>query len=337
MNKNIFTLFYHDKIQLSCYLCLMALLFTGCATPSGIKLNTQNVMTLNKEAKASTNRAYIIGPGDTISIRFPYSPEWNNDRVTVSPDGNIAMPLIGSVYVQGQTIFQLNTLLTEKYYKALEYSLENYTLGVGDRISIQLLYNNELNRNVQIRPDGKISLPLIKEIHASGITPGALEKLITNRYAHRLDSEEHPEVTVIVEDFNLPELSVLLVESASQIAYVGGAVVQPKEISITGSTSLLAAITMAGGTNNNAALGNIVLLRHDNLSASSSHLMDMNKILSGELPDVILKPYDIVYVPQTSMAKASIYMQQIWRILPTSFIFSFPYNLNTDTNINYSK
>ncbi len=331
MKKNFLSLRYGNKVFQMC-VCIFILVLTGCATPGGVRLNPTDIKDLNSRVKPPPQ--YNIGAGDVISVRFPYNPELNNDTIIVSPAGNISMPLVGEIHAEGLALSKLNTLLTEKYYKALGYSLDgNYTLGIGDTLSIKLLYNSELNSDVKVRPDGKISLPLIDEIDVAGKTPSQLKAEIAKQYLQKLKADEPPEVTVIVLNFKTPELNVSLMNSASQIVFVGGEVQQPKVVNISGSMKILNAITMAGGTNNNAGLDSIILIRYSDSDTPNAHLLDMNQVLAGKIPDVVLKPYDIIYVPKDSISQADIFMQHIWRILPTSFVFSFPYNLNPESEV----
>jgi len=330
MEKNVLRIWYKNKcIQIS--FAILTLIFFGCSTPSGLKLNPSEIRDMNSEIKSP--QQYILGYGDIISIKFLYNPELNNDAVTIGLDGKISMHLIGEIHAQGLTLPKLNTLLTKKYYKKLGYSLDTYTLGIGDTLSTKLLYNSELNSEVKVRPDGKISLPLINEIMVAGKTPSQLETLVTHRYAEKLESEDIPEITIIVQDFKIPQLNVSLVKSASQIVYIVGEINQPKVMNMTGPMKVLQAIALSGGVNNNARLDSIVLIRHSKTDDATAYLLDMNQVLAGEIPDVDLRPYDIVFVPKTSMAKTDIFMQSIWHMIPPNILFSFPYNLNPDSKV----
>jgi protein involved in polysaccharide export with SLBB domain len=311
--------------------CLLVLALGGCSSPEVKRLDSPAIMEMNSQIKEPPK--YLLSPGDLICLRFLYSPELNDDEVIIGPDGNISLQLVGEVHAAGLTLAELNETLTERYYKALGYSREAYTLGVGDAISIKLLYNHELNSDVKIRPDGKISLPLIGEIVTAGMTPAALEAFLTDKYAQKLNPEETTEVTVIVQDFKIPQLNVSLLASASQVVYIGGEVNHPKMINITSPMKMLNAITMAGGINNNAKTNSIVLLRYNNTDIADAYLVNLSKVAKGKAPDITLQAYDIVFVPKTSMAKADLFMQHIWHMLPTNIIVSFPYNINPDTEV----
>jgi len=69
---------------------------------------------------------------------------------------------------------------------------------VGDQLEIKFFYDTELNEQVIVRPDGRISLQLVHEVMAAGLTPADLTKLLTAKYAAEL---KKPELTVIVRSF----------------------------------------------------------------------------------------------------------------------------------------
>jgi len=322
-------------------MCLLAgiimstLSLGGCCSTSSkkvVRLDTDTILEMNRQAKISAE--YKLTPGDLICIRFLYSPELNNDELIISPDGHINLHLIGAVKAAGLSLTELQQLLTEKYYHALGYRQGEYSLGVGDDISVKLLYTPELNSDVTIRPDRKISLPLIGEVVTAGMTPGQLETYLTEKYARMMKTQEGPSVTVFVRNFKIPEINVSLLASASQVAYIGGEVARPRMINITNPMKIINAITMAGGTTYNAKLKNVVLIRYNETDTADTYLLDVKQILSGKAPDLALRPYDIIFVPKTSIAKADQYMQHIWNVLPTNILFSFPYNLNPETEID---
>jgi protein involved in polysaccharide export with SLBB domain len=80
-----------------------------------------------------------------------------------------------------------------------------YLFELGDVIEIKFFYNPELNERVTIRPDGKISLQLIDEVEAVGLTPSELDKNLTEKYSEVLNN---PEVAVIVKEFTRQKVFV---------------------------------------------------------------------------------------------------------------------------------
>ena len=87
---------------------------------------------------------------------------------------------------------------------------EEYKINVSDKLSIKLFYNPELNQEVVVRPDGRITLQLVNEVKVLGLTPAKVSEVLTENYAKYL--AQPPEVSVIVNSF------------AGQKVFVGGEV-----------------------------------------------------------------------------------------------------------------
>ena len=205
---------------------------------------------------------------------------------------------------------------------ALNSQKENlpYVLGIGDLIEVKFFYNEKLNDEVTIRPDGKISLQLIGDVKAAGLTPAQLRSQLTRKYSKFL---ELPEVTVAVKDFT------------SQKIYIGGEVARPKLIPLRGMLRTLDALIEAGGPLHTAKLHNVILIRYNGTQKPDAYSLDLGRVISGEIPDVILKPYDIIYLPKTTIAKVNLFVDQyIYRVLPIQkVLFSFPYHLNPEVEV----
>ena len=159
----------------------------------------------------------------------------------------------------------------------------DYIFGAEDVIEILVWKNVELSRIVFVRPDGKISLPLIGDVQATGLTPSELRdsiKVLLRRY------KKTPEVSVIVREIN--SLSIFLV----------GVVVQPGKIQLRSETTLLQVITLAGGFTEFANRKKIVLLRKEN-GRERRFKINYNDILSGKNPEgnVVLRRGDTILVP----------------------------------------
>ena len=192
-----------------------------------------------------------------------------------------------------------------------------YLIQPGDQLEIKFFYNSELNETVVVRPDGKISLQLLDDIQAAGKTPAKLDEILTQKYAQEL---KKPVLTVIVRSF------------AGQRVYVGGEVNRPGLVSLTAGMSALQAVINAGGLRETAKLENAIVIRKGKDRKPIPMRVDLSKaIYEGNAQDHFkLKPYDIVYVPKTFIAKANKFVNQYIErlILFKGVSFGFSYEVH---------
>ncbi len=193
----------------------------------------------------------------------------------------------------------------------------DYYLQPGDNLDVKFFYNPELNENITIRPDGKITLQLIDEIQAAGLTPVELDKAITNAYCGLL---REPTASVIIREFG------------GQRIYVGGEVNSPRILRVVGKINALQAIFDAGGFKDDAKLSNVIIV-----SRGLDHLplvreVNLKSALKGELSEkeYLLKPFDMVYVPKTNLAKSSHFITQIYKFIPPRVGITFFYELHNE-------
>ncbi|MHC1725255.1 MAG: polysaccharide biosynthesis/export family protein [Syntrophobacteraceae bacterium] len=174
---------------------------------------------------------------------------------------------------------------------------QEYHIHVGDKLAVKLFYNPDLNQEVTVRPDGRISLLLVHEINAAGMTPSDLRNLLTENYAKHL---QQPEVAVIVNAF------------AAQRVFVGGEVGSPGAKDIVGPTSVMQAIALAGGFKETARKDEVIVVRRDENGKPFQIALDMEKAMKGiDLnQDVYVKPYDIVLVPTSTIADVNLWVKQ---------------------------
>ena len=191
-----------------------------------------------------------------------------------------------------------------------------YHIQPGDKLDIKFFYNAELNETLPVRPDGKISLQLIDDVQAAGRTPSQLDEDLTWMYAQEL---RNPEITVIVRSF------------AGQRVYVGGEVLKPGIVVLTGSMTPLQAVFFAGGFRETASPSSAIIIRKGSDGELYPIRVDLDKEINGENEEEIiqLQPYDVVYVPKSFVAKANKFMRQYVQEL---LLFQgFYYDLNTAT------
>ncbi len=311
--------------------CLIFFLGTlpACSSSSKQVLDTPQIKMLNENA---SKQVFVLHQGDRISVNHLYRPDLNQD-VGIRSDGKVSLPLIGDVQAAGLTIAELDSELSRAYTTALGASTEMYSLVKGETVAVKHLYNKDLDEEVKIRPDGKISLPMVGDVPATGLSPVQLGSELEKLYEKFLGDAPRPEITIVVTDFMSPEVNVILLEPLAERAYVGGEVAQCRMIPLQGEVRALDAVLLAGGLRDTAKLKNVILLRNNGSSQPDAYLLNLKKVIHGELPDVILKPYDIVFVPKSTIAKMNVYVYQyINSMIPTSVIFNFPYVLNP-TNV----
>ena len=160
---------------------------------------------------------------------------------------------------------------------------QDYVIGKGDELEIVVWRNEQLSHQVIVRPDGRISLPLIQDIQAEGLSVLQLQNQITKRLNQHITN---PKVSVIVAAINSYKVSVL------------GRVVNPGVYPITGNTTLAEAIALAGGFTEWANKRKITVVTH--LGEKEKKLIiNYKKIASGKDPkqNIVLKRGDIIIVP----------------------------------------
>jgi polysaccharide biosynthesis/export protein len=164
------------------------------------------------------------------------------------------------------------------------HSDSSYVIGANDVLAINVWKEPEITRSVPVRSDGKISLPLVGELTASGQTPLQLEQEITKRLQSYISE---PEVTVIVTD------------SKSQKVNILGMVVRPGAYLLTSSTTVLDAIAMAGGFKDFAKQKSIYVLRHAPDGTQKRILFNYKEVIKGKDPDqnIRLQTGDTVVIP----------------------------------------
>jgi polysaccharide biosynthesis/export protein len=122
-----------------------------------------------------------------------------------------------------------------------------FVLGPDDVLSVVFWRDKEMSTQVTVRPDGKISLPLLNEVQAAGLTPATLREqlaVLAKPYF------EHPTVTVVVNQIN------------SRKVFITGQIGKPGSYPLTGPTTVLQLISMAGGLKDFADSRNILIVRH---------------------------------------------------------------------------
>jgi len=162
-------------------------------------------------------------------------------------------------------------------------ALEEYRIGPEDVLNISVWKNDPMSRTVPVRPDGMISLPLLDDVRAAGLTPMQLRELLVQKLAEYVPS---PSVSVIVSEVRSFKVSVL------------GEVNRPARYELKSRTTVLDVIALAGGFNQFAARTRIIIIRQEG-DKRQRLLFNYNKVVAGGADDenYYLQPNDIVLVP----------------------------------------
>jgi len=194
----------------------------------------------------------------------------------------MAVGLVGCVLIGAGCVGE------PKVVVSTEAPEEGFRLGPEDVIDVVVWRNPDLTReDVVIRPDGKVSLPLIGDVKADGLTAEELAKRITERYK---EFKENPAVSVSVKAVN------------SYNIYVLGEVVHPGKYPLKAYATVLQAISMAGGFSQFASENSIQVVRRVRKEGRTQEIripVQYDSLLStkGAEYNFILRPGDTIVVP----------------------------------------
>jgi polysaccharide export outer membrane protein len=292
--------------------------------------------------------AHILCAGDELDIKFPHRPTFS-ETVMVRQDGKITLPLIGDVMAAGQTPMQLQQQLVESY-RALEYNASSglkkeYRIAVNDKLEIRFQEPPGYSELVTVRPDGKISLPLVKTVVAEGKTPEELEAELAGRYAAYLKA---PDLVVIVREFTsdrvyidgklsrggLKDIDdvVVLTRAFDRMVFVSGEVGSPGFVRYRSPMTVMQTIMAAGGNRRTADMQRVIVIRRG--PTEQPVVVSLN--LSGDwqgaaMNDIPLNPFDVILVPKSGIAKFTDMLEMyIYQVIPMTRNTSFSYFMSNN-------
>ncbi|MDN3638491.1 polysaccharide biosynthesis/export family protein [Simiduia curdlanivorans] len=165
-----------------------------------------------------------------------------------------------------------------------------YQIGVGDSLQVNVWRNQELSLAVPVRPDGKISMPLVGDIEAAGLTPLALSDSIVTKLGAYV---RNPQVTVIVTNPSSADFQ--------RRVRITGAVELPQSIAFREGMTVLDLVLLAGGTNDFASANGAKLYRKVDGAMKIYPIYLDDLINKGDVrTNYPLQPSDIVTVPERS-------------------------------------
>lgn len=268
---------------------------------------------------------YQFNIGDELRIESLTDPTLNRDLI-IQPDGTITLKLIGQVPAIRRTVEQLRTDITrlyEAYYKAPEITvtplkvntkLEDIRATVDKRFGF-----GGQSRDARVTPEGTIALPAIGSVPAQGLTLNELKRELFERYAMEVEGLE---------------VTPILLQRAPRYVYVVGEVRSPGRYELQGPTTLMQAVSLAGGWNVGANLRQVVIFRRGDDWRLLATLLDIRGALYGKVPcpadELWINDSDIVVVPKSPIRVFDDYVrlaftQGLWSVVPFNNTVSFTF------------
>jgi polysaccharide export outer membrane protein len=160
----------------------------------------------------------------------------------------------------------------------------DFVIGPEDVLGVVFFREKDMSADVVVRPDGKISLPLMNDIQAAGLTPDQLRERVQTEASRFF---EDPNATVIVKQIN------------SRKVFITGQIAHPGPFPVVQPTTVLQLIAMAGGLNEFADLENIIIWRTNDLGQQVSYAFNYKAVSRRRnlQQNIMLKPGDTVVVP----------------------------------------
>lgn len=191
-----------------------------------------------------------------------------------------------------------------------------YQIKSSDELDIRFFYTPELNASVTVRPDGKINLPIIGDLHAAGLSATALAALLKKSYAAEI---KRPDATVNIRGF------------VQNRVFVGGEVGHSGMQQLVGPVSVLQALIVAEGMKDSANTREVVIIRRTDGNERLVFSVNMDSVISGSdtSQDILLQPFDVVVVPRSGISNVNTWVDlYIRKNLPINTGFSYTINRN---------
>jgi protein involved in polysaccharide export with SLBB domain len=179
-----------------------------------------------------------------------------------------------------------------------------YRIKKGDKLSVKFLYHPELNEpSIVVRPDGLISLQLIEDVKAEGLTATELKKLLDKSYNEILIN---------------PVISVNIVEFLPPSVFIGGQVSKPGKYDLREGNTLVKVIFLAGGFTRDANRKMVLYARSNGDNKWSVQQINVMKLLEklSEQKDISLQDGDYIFIPDSKMSQFNKAMEGFQALFP---------------------
>jgi len=182
-----------------------------------------------------------------------------------------------------------------------EWNTENYLIDTGDTIEISVWQVDELSRAVVVRPDGKISFPLIGDVVALGRSIDELKDNISDKLKVYI---KDPKVTAIVKKFGGKKIIVL------------GEVVNRGIIRFTEPIRVMEALALSGSYTESANIKSVLIIRGDLKNNTDIVVVNVMEIIKGNLRhNIYMQKHDIIFVPRSFVGNVAYFVRQLTPLL----------------------
>jgi len=270
-----------------------------------------------------TATPYRLNVGDELRVESSTDKELNRELV-IQPDGSVTLPFLGQVQATGRTVPQLRDDLEglyKKYYPIpaitvtplkVNTKLEDLRAVVDSRYG-----RGGQGREARVTPEGTIALPVIGSVQAQGLTLPELQQELNECYREEIEGIE---------------VIPVLIQRAPRYVYVLGEVGTPGRFELTGPTTVLQALSMAGSWNVGAHLRQIVIFRRGDDWRLMATMVDLRAALHGRKAcpagELWLSDSDVIIVPKSPILRADdfidlVFTRGIYGVFPVQGAVNF--------------
>ncbi len=272
--------------------------------------------------RETSNQPYLFNVGD--ELRVESATDSTLDRqVVVQPDGNITLKTLGQTPAAGKSVEALREELERRYRTSTrDPSITVSPVKLNTKLDdLRQSVNSQFGNGGQVRParispEGTIQLPVVGNVPVQGLTLDELQYDLGLRYA-----AEVPGV----------EVTPVLVTRAPRYAFVIGEVKVPGRYTLEGPTTVMQAISLAGGWNVGGNLRQIVVFRRADDWRLLATMLDLRGALYGKSPgpadEIWLNDSDVVLVPKGPVKVANdvieqVFVRGLYGVIPFNFTYS---------------
>ena len=271
-----------------------------------------------------TSTPYRLNVGDEVRVESFIHKDLDRDQLIIQPDGTITLRLLGQVHATGRTLPQLRDEIEELYKEYYhEPAITVTPLKVNSKLEdLRAVVDSRYgpggqSRPATITPEGTIALPVIGSVQAQGLTLPELQQELNESYREEIEGIE---------------VIPVLVQRAPRYVYVMGEVAQSGRFELSGPTTVIQALSMAGSWNVGANLRQIVIFRRGDDWRLMATMVNLQAALNGNQScpagEIWLSDSDVVIVPKGPILRADdfielVFTRGIYGVFPLGASISF--------------